>query len=137
MNALFTGTAAGLVIIFIAWMIKKIDRYSFYALTLCGIGFIYVGFTWRNTEELVISCIQAVLFLFFSYFGMKKGVVFLAIGFFLHGIWDLVFGICSSSGLVPPHYDIFCLTTDFTIGIYLLLSKFSLAWSKHSIKKVL
>jgi hypothetical protein len=48
-------------------------------------------------------------------------MLLLAGGYCLHGLWDLAFDRVSSSILIPPHYDLFCLAVDFTIGLYLLV----------------
>jgi flagellar biosynthesis protein FlhB len=101
--------------------LKFLDKQVIYGLILCGIGYLYVGYTWRDLTSLVITSIQSLLFLFIAYYGIKKSMIVLAAGYFLHGIWDLVFDFFPYSSSIPPHYDVFCLSIDFTIGFYLLL----------------
>jgi hypothetical protein len=93
-------------------------------LVLSGIGFLYVGFTWSDLQALVVTALQAIFFLFLAYFGIKKHINFLIGGYFLHGSWDLVYDLFPSSNLIPPHYDLFCLSIDFTMGFYLWLIKY-------------
>ena len=57
-----------------------------------------------------------------------RNALLLAAGYFLHGIWDLAFGLWASSKLLPPHYDLFCLAIDFTMGLYLLLLKYKIGF---------
>ena len=118
------GISSGLLVILIIALLKRLDKQTIYGLVLSGIGFLYVGFTWSDTGALIISGVQAVFFLLVAWYGIKKGLYILAAGYFLHGIWDLLYDLFPASNLIPPHYDLFCLSIDFTIGFYLLLSKY-------------
>lgn len=68
-----------------------------------------------------MSFLQALFFLLFAYLGIKKSAYFLVAGYFLHGIWDVVYPFFGSSDLLPPDYDYFCLTYDVIVSIYLLI----------------
>jgi hypothetical protein len=126
MNAILIGLSSGIVTILIVSIFKRIDKNIIFGLILSGIGLLYVGFTWSNLTVAIISFVQAFFFLLLAYFGIKKVPWFLIAGFFLHGIWDLFFSRVGDSQLLPPHYDLFCLTYDFIIGIYLLLLKYQM-----------
>ncbi|MFI5132355.1 MAG: DUF6010 family protein [Chitinophagales bacterium] len=115
------GVSLGLLVILIIALLKQLDKPIVYGLILSGIGFLYVGFTWTDTKALIINCVQAVFFLFIAWYGIKKSLYILGGGYFLHGIWDLVYNLFPGSSLIPPHYDLFCLSIDFTIGAYLLV----------------
>ncbi len=121
MTAALIGISSGLVVIFLFILLKQFDKKLIYGLILCGIGFLYVGFTWTNLPALIVNCIQAVVFLFLAYYGVKKSIYLLAGGYFLHGTWDLFYHLFQDPGLIPPQYDLFCLSIDFTIGFYILL----------------
>ncbi|MCG7858665.1 DUF6010 family protein [Flavihumibacter sediminis] len=121
MTAALIGISSGLVIIFLFILLKQFDKKLIYGLILCGIGFLYVGFTWTNLPALIVNCIQAVVFLFLAYYGVKKSLYLLAGGYFLHGTWDLLYHLFQDPDLIPPQYDLFCLSIDFTIGFYILL----------------
>jgi hypothetical protein len=118
------GMSSGFLVILIIALLKRFDKPTIYGLILSGIGFLYVGFTWSDTKALIINSAQAVFFLFIAWFGIKKNLYILGGGYFLHGIWDLVYNLFPASSLIPPHYDLFCLSIDFTIGFYLLLIKY-------------
>ncbi len=120
MQPVLIGISSGLLIIIIIGLLKKLDKAIVYSLILTGIGFLYVGFTWSDITSLIITGIQALGFMFIAYFGMKN-LTLLALGYFLHGLWDLVYGIFPLAKLTPPHYDLFCLSIDFTMGIYLII----------------
>ena len=117
------GISSGLVVILIMALFKRLDKVTIYGLVLSGIGFLYVGFTWSDTGAFIINGVQAIFFLLFAWYGIKKGLYILAAGYFLHGIWDLAYDLFPASNLIPPHYDLFCLSIDFTIGFYLLFIK--------------
>ena len=121
MTAALIGISSGLIIILLFTFLKQFDKTVIFGLILCAIGFLYVGYVWTDLRAIVINVIQAVFFLFIAYFGIKKNTNILAIGYFLHGTWDLIYHLFQDPGLIPPHYDMFCLTIDFTMGAYLLL----------------
>ena len=124
MIATLIGIGLGLFVIFTLALVKSLDKQAIYGLILTGIGYLYVGFTWKETSSLVLCAGQAIIFTLIAYYGMKKSMLLLAAGFFLHGIWDLAFDLFPFSGLIPPHYDLFCLSIDFTMGFYLILLKY-------------
>jgi hypothetical protein len=123
MYSVLIGISSGLIIILVIHLLKQLDKKVIYGLILSGIGFLYVGFTWTDLKSIIITFIQALVFLFISYYGVKKSLYILAAGYFLHGIWDIAYNLLPDLHLIPPHYDLFCLFVDFTIGFYLLLLK--------------
>ncbi len=123
------GISSGLVLIIIFEILKQFDKKLIYGFILTGIGFLYVGYGWSELNTLIVNSIQAIVFVFLSYYGIKKSVYILAAGYFLHGTWDIAYNLFGNTALNPPHYDTFCLAIDFTIGIYILL------YRKHFIEK--
>lgn len=121
MIAVIIGMSLGFLIILIIALLKSMDKEILYGLILSGIGFLYVGFTWTDPQALIVNCVQATLFLLLSYYGIKKSIYFLIAGYFLHGSWDILYSLFARTTIIPPHYDLFCLSVDFTIGIYLVL----------------
>ena len=121
MIATLIGISSGILIILFIAMLKQLHKPTMYGLILSGIGFLYVGYTWTDITCLIITSLQAIVFLFLAYYGIRKNILFLIAGYFLHGTWDLVYNFFATPGLIPPHYDWFCLSIDFTFGFYLLL----------------
>ncbi|MCC8423506.1 DUF6010 family protein [Mucilaginibacter sp. UR6-11] len=121
MSGLIIGLLTGLATIVLVRLLRFLDEHLIYGLVLCAIGFLYVGFTWTDSITAVASAVQALIFLLIAYFGTKHSLLLLAAGYFLHGAWDLVFGLWAFSKLLPPHYNLFCLAVDFAIGFYLLI----------------
>ena len=124
MTPVIIGILSGVLTILTIAILKSLDKPIVYGLILSGIGFLYVGFTWTDLRSLVINCLQAILFLLFAYYGIKRSLNYLITGYFLHGTWDLLYNLFPNSNLIPPHYDLFCLSIDFTIGFYLLVIKY-------------
>ncbi len=121
MTAIIIGIFSGLLVIVLVNMLKQVEKKVVYGLVLSGIGFLYVGFTWTDLQALIINSIQAVVFLFLAYYGIRKNIYILAAGYFLHGCWDIAYDLIAAPGLIPPQYDLFCLFIDFTIGVYILI----------------
>jgi len=119
MQPIIIGISSGFVTILLISFLKQLDKATVYALILAGIGYLYVGFTWSDITSLIFTAIQALVFMLIAYFGVKN-MSLLALGYFLHGLFDLVYGIFPLAKLIPPHYDLFCLSIDFTMGIYLV-----------------
>jgi hypothetical protein len=124
MIPIFIGIISGLLVILIVHLSKRFDKQIIYGLILTGIGFLYVGFTWSDTMPLIVNSVQAIFFLFIAAYGIKNDPYVLAVGYLLHGIWDLVYNLFPGSNLIPPHYDLFCLSIDFTIGFYLIFIRY-------------
>ena len=124
MTAAIIGITSGLFIILVFVLLKQFNKLLIYGLILSGIGFLYVGFVWSDTRALIINSVQAILFVFIAYYGIKKSMAILAAGYFLHGTWDLLYHMFQDPGLIPPHYDLFCMSLDFVIGFYLLGIKY-------------
>lgn len=121
MTALIIGIAVALLQIVSFEILKQFNKKSIYALTLSGIGFLYVGYTWTDTPTVIITSIQAIVFVLIAYYGLLKNPYILPAGYFLHGLWDIVYHYWFDASLIPPHYDWFCSSLDFTVGIYLTI----------------
>jgi vacuolar-type H+-ATPase subunit I/STV1 len=120
MTAVFIGIAVALLQIISFEILKQFNKNSIYALSLAGIGFLYVGYTWTDIQTVIITSIQALIFVLIAYYGLAKNTYILAAGYFLHGLWDIVYHFWFDAALIPPHYDWFCSSLDFTVGIYLI-----------------
>jgi hypothetical protein len=120
MTAVSIGFLSAIIIIIKIAVFKRLGKTTVYGLTLAGIGFLYVGFTWADTLTLLVNAIQAVFFLLFAYFGIKKGFIILSAGYFVHGIWDSMYTLFFDLTIIPPNYPWFCSSLDWTVAAYLL-----------------
>lgn len=125
MIATLIGISSSLITILIFYFLKRLDKNTIYGLILMGIAFLYIGYTWSDLEVAIISFLQALFFLVFVYAGIRKSGYFLVAGYFLHGIWDVVYPIIGSPDLLPPDYDYFCITYDFIVALYLLIINYN------------
>lgn len=124
MTTTLIGISAGVFTILIVALFRRADKNLFYGLVLAGIGFLYVGYSWTDISDLIMNILQAMFFLLLAYFGVKKNSYFLIAGYFIHGLWDFIYGHVGNTELLPPHYDFFCSTYDFIIAFYLLTLKY-------------
>ncbi|MBL7848794.1 MAG: hypothetical protein JNL40_15105 [Cyclobacteriaceae bacterium] len=131
MKATLIGIAVGIAAIAFIASLRGLDRRTLYGLALTGIAFLYVGFTWSDPLSLAINIVQALIFVFLSYYGINKSTSILIAGYFLHGAWDLVYTYLPLPALRPPHYDLFCLAIDFTMGLYLVMTQGRMANSRQ------
>jgi len=121
MISIFIGISSGILVVLLICILKNLDKKVVYGLILSGIGFLYVGFVWTDIKALVVNSIQAIVFLFIAYFGIKRSIYILAAGYFLHGCRDLAYNLFEEPGLIPSRYDMFCSSLDFTIAVYILI----------------
>jgi uncharacterized protein DUF6010 len=135
MTAVIIGLLSGLFIILVVALLNGFKKPTIYGLILSGIGFLYVGFTWTDLHALIINAAQAIFFMLLAYFGVRKNIFVLIAGYFAHGIWDLLYDLFPNSNLIPPHYDAFCLSVDFTIGFYLLFIQYRNSKSVYPLTK--
>lgn len=121
MNATLIGLSSSMLTILIFYLLNRLDKRTVYGLILMAIGFLYIGYTWTDINTAIVSGLQALFFMSLAYFGIKKSYWFLVAGYFLHGIWDVLYPMFFNSALLPPDYDYFCITYDFIVAIYLLI----------------
>ena len=116
MNDFYIGLITTAVVIGITEGFRFLEKRLIAAMTLVGIPFIYIGFSWHDTTSLIPCILAVALFIALSYFGYKNNFILVVIGLILHGIWDLAFPFFSS--VVPEGYDIFCITIDILLALY-------------------
>jgi hypothetical protein len=116
MKDLYIGLATTAAVILLFESLRFLEKRLLSAFTLVGIAFIYIGFTWRNTTSLIYSIIAVAIFIGLSYFGYKNNFIWIVIGLLLHGVWDVLFPFISD--LAPHGYDIFCITIDVLLAVY-------------------
>jgi hypothetical protein len=119
MNNFYIGLITTIAIIGLVEILRFLEKRLIGALTLVGIAFIYIGFSWNDTASLILSIFGVAVFFALSYFGYKNNFILIITGLILHGIWDLLFPFFSSTA--PKGYDIFCLTVDFCLALYFYL----------------
>jgi hypothetical protein len=118
--ALIIGISLGFISILFSRLLKQIDEKAFYGLMLAAIGALYVGLP-GPTQHLYYQLHTSFFFGTLAYLGIRKSMYFMAAGFMLHGTFDLVYSLFPVPDLRPPHYDAFCWSIDWVIGVYLFI----------------
>ncbi|MDH5409299.1 MAG: hypothetical protein OEZ33_05395 [Gammaproteobacteria bacterium] len=96
-------------------------------LLLGVIAAIYIGFAIADGRKgvIYIECVVAAVFIALALFGMWGKPVWLVIGFFAHGAWDLLHHPAGIKTKVRKWYPPACVIYDWIIGAYML---FWLGW---------
>jgi hypothetical protein len=116
MTDIIIGTILSLIIIGFLEIFKQFDKKLIATITLVGISFIYLGFSWINITYLAVASIGVLIFTLLAYYGYKKDFRLIVLGLFLHSFWDL---FCHFNDFpIPTGYDKFCITVDWILAIY-------------------
>lgn len=116
MNDLYIGLITTLAVIVLTEALFFVEKRLIAAMTLVGIAFIYIGFSWADIPSLVYSILGVAVFFLLACLGYKNNFIFVLAGLVLHGVWDILFPLFSSTA--PAGYDIFCLTIDLLLPVY-------------------
>ena len=140
--------AAGSIFIF-RRMFQGRWELMFWASFLVVIAAFYLGFSayfGASSHAWQTEVIGVVVFLACALIGLFTRPA-IAVGYFLHGTWDLTHSFSGSSlsalslTAIPLGYGVFCATFDWTVACYLMRSdatwyepgKFSLYFWRHQI----
>ena len=85
------------------------------------VGFAIVGQAWT---ALPLEILGLLVYGFFAWYSRKNGVVWLAVGWGLHVLWDVVVHDAGGSHFVPFWYPGVCLGFDIAIMSYLLFMEY-------------
>ena len=116
MQDFLIGLITTAVVVGLVELLRFLEKRLIATLTLVGIPFIYIGFSWYDTRSLVFCIFSVAFFSLLAYFGYKKNFNLVVAGLALHAGWDLVFPLFSSAA--PDGYDIFCITIDVLLAVY-------------------
>ncbi|MDH5178412.1 MAG: hypothetical protein OEZ39_04100 [Gammaproteobacteria bacterium] len=92
-------------------------------MVLAVIASIYIGFAIADGRKniILIECFAAAVFLGLALFGMWGKPVWLVIGYFAHGGWDLIHHPAAVQTKVRRWYPPLCVLYDWIIGAWLLV----------------
>jgi len=97
MNDYFLGILVSSIIILCLEVFKSFDKRLLGSLILTAIAFIYIGFAWNDKLILSIVIVANLFFMSLAYFGIKVHYKFIVAGLVIHGIWDFMYPLFSSS----------------------------------------
>lgn len=107
----------------LAFLFQK-KAISFWRMALIIVTLIYVGFALigQQWDWLPIEFGGVLLYSFFVFLSFRFSILFLALGWALHVIWDLGLHFNGHPGYVPDWYPGVCLGFDLLIAGYLVWS---------------
>lgn len=116
MNDFYAGIITTLAVILLTETLWFFEKRLIGAMTLVGIAFIYIGFSWSDIPSLIYSILGVAVFFVLAGFGYSQNFILVIAGLVLHGVWDMLFPRFSSAA--PEGYGIFCLTIDLLLALY-------------------
>ncbi len=121
---LFLGLAAGFVfIIFTRKLSKELER-RILALGLVAAALIYAFFaaTGYASGWIAVELIGVLIFSAFAELGVKRSVLWLAVGWALHPLWDAGLHLYGVGAYVAPAvYVLMCIGFDVFIAAYIFI----------------
>jgi len=116
------GTLFAALAIGFALLLHDAPKRDFFALLLIFIAGVYLGFALIDSRPkyLAIEIGAILVFAVFTLLGLWVTPIFLAIGYFAHGVWDFLHHSKVQTRIVdwwPP----FCVVTDWIIAGYILI----------------
>ena len=94
------------------------------ALQFAAIAAVYVGasLTKGQISVIWIETVAVVVFLLLALFGRWASPALLALGYFVHGLWDAVHHWGVIPGFLPDWYGPFCLGYDWALAVFVGLT---------------
>ena len=104
-------------------LFNSAQRFPFLALLLSFIAAVYLGFAFADgsRKAIIVESIVAGIFLLAAMCGLFLSPLILAVGYIVHGFWDLLHHPKAIETKVAPWYPPFCAVYDWAIAIYILI----------------
>lgn len=99
---------------------------DFYAILLAMIAGVYVGFAVNDGRPhlLVLETVVALGFCALVFVGMWKWPILIAVGYFLHAVWDLLHHPFKLGARVRQWYPPACVIYDVLVGGFIYFQLF-------------
>ncbi|MBV6625877.1 MAG: hypothetical protein KI793_23595 [Rivularia sp. (in: Bacteria)] len=98
---------------------KNYRKFYATALIIAALVYVYFSSLSQNGTWILTEIIGVIIFSIIALLGVKYSFWFLAIGWFIHPIWDLLIDNHSLTIFVPRWYPIICIGYDIVIGSYI------------------
>lgn len=90
------------------------------ALIVAAIIYVLFAIVWGNTTWLLIEISGVAVYGVFAWASIRHSTYWLAIGWLLHPIWDVVLHLLGSGHMVAPEwYVVACITFDILVSGYI------------------
>ncbi len=117
------GIVAAIVFIFILRQFPDYDKEIIaIVVSFCGGVYFGMGMAIKETKKIVIQVAMSLVFFVLAFLGLWLHPLFAALGFFIHGTWDMF--IPHKRGLNIPilnWYVPMCVGFDYLAGITLVV----------------
>lgn len=119
---LVIGIVSGIVFITIARRCAVNLEKRIYAVGLALAALIYVGLAAMGSASVnwnVVELAGLAVFTLVAVLGLKVSTWFLAAGWAVHGLWDVLLHLRQHTTFVPEWYPVICLGFDLIVAIYI------------------
>lgn len=122
LREIMVGSLLAAVFILIAHLLPDAQTHEFLSMVLVGIATAYIGFAVADgrRKTFIIEIAGVIGFCICTAIGLWLAPVALVIGYFGHGIWDVVHHPHGIQTHVTRWYIPFCLVFDWVIGAYVI-----------------
>ncbi|MFX0091482.1 MAG: DUF6010 family protein [Candidatus Hodarchaeota archaeon] len=128
--AVISGITLAILAIFFSLLLTNVQMLDFYALLLTFIAGVYLGFLLLDgqlkKQNLFLEIGAMGITVIFSLLGLWYSELFLIVGYFFHGIWDIIHHPRGVQTKIPEKYSLFCLIFDWIVAIFLIITLFIL-----------
>lgn len=96
-----------------------------FSISLLIVALIYIGFAlaWGTVNWVGIETIGVFFYGLLAWLGLRKHILWTALGWALHPIWDAGLHLWGPGfEVVPDWYAIACISFDGVVALYILLS---------------
>lgn len=119
---LFLGLVLGVIFILYARSCRRREK-TILAIGLIVAAFIYVGFAllWGNLSWFFIELAGVPIYGVFYWLAVRHSYFWLAIGWFVHPVWDVFLHLKGPGNFVAPEwYAVACISFDVLVSVYIL-----------------
>lgn len=122
MKSIITGVLLALLVIRLFYTFSIPVSYQLFTLFLAYTACVYLGASLSDKRPLWISVefIMSMLFFQFAFFGLLYSSIWVALGFILHGIWDLLHHPKIIKTNVVKWFPPLCAVFDFIVAVFIL-----------------
>ncbi|MEL6406705.1 MAG: DUF6010 family protein [Chloroflexota bacterium] len=116
------GILLAVILIIIAHMLPDVQRHEYLSMVLVGIATAYIGFavTDGNARNMLVEAGAIVGFSLCAVVGLWLNPIALVVGYFGHGVWDMVHHEHGIQTRVTGWYIPLCVVVDWVMGAYIV-----------------
>lgn len=120
---LMLGFLAACLLLLFAHKLNAESKIKLLGCSLVFAAIIYVSFAliWGDVKWFFIELLGVVVYTVFYILAVKRGIIWLGLGWLLHPLWDLQLHLYGPGhDIVPDWYAWACLSFDVVVFIYIM-----------------